>query len=114
MAAVAAMVTATAGGPANSTGMSLNYVLLPEHVTLDACLNLAENQLANTGLDVLQRTTSAAWAQPMNTNLDQIFSVYCIVDRGIALIAGAGEDLDSIDATMSQVFGALDYAFNGK
>lgn len=111
-AAGAMAVMAAATAPAGAIGMSLNYVTLPQHVTLDMCLNLAESQLANSGLSVLQRTTSAAWAEPMNAS--EIYSVYCIVDRGIAVLVGSGDDLDAVDNRLSQIFQNLDYSFNGK
>ncbi len=113
LAAAAALTLATAATPALSVGLSLNYVTLPSHVTLEACLNLAENQFANLGLSVLERTSSAAWAEPIG-GADELYSVYCIIDRSITVVVGAGDDLDQVDSQLGVLVQNLDYAFNGK
>ena len=113
LAAAAALVGVMAASPALSVGVSLNYITLPYHVTLEGCIGLAENQLANLGLSLLERTSEAAWAEPAR-GADELYSVYCIIDRGVAVAVGAGDDLDRVDDQLARLVRNLDYAFNGK
>ena len=81
-----------------AVSMSMNRVMLGTIANVDACVAAGEATFSSTGLRVLERTASAAWAQPFDDTIDQLYAVYCLVDQGIAVIIGSGDDLDAVDA----------------
>lgn len=96
---VAAALWTTA---ASAVSMSMNWIELGSIATVDACVAEGEATLGRNGLNVLDRTASAAWAEA--TVGDELYAIYCILDRGIAVITGSGDNLDSVDATVSRLF----------
>ena len=80
----------------------MNWIELGASITnLDACVAAGEATLRSNGLTVLDRTTSAAWGEhPIQ---DELYAVYCVIDRGIAVVTGAGADIDSVDNMVTRV-----------
>lgn len=72
---------------AGATGMNLNYVTLPQPMTIEQCKAYGRNAMQQAGLELLSDTTEAAWAQ---TNPNVLVSIYCLSEYGIALVAVAG------------------------
>ncbi len=87
--------------PASAVSMSMNWIELGSITNLDACVAAGEATLRSNGLTVLDRTASAAWGEhPVQ---DELYAVYCVIDRGIAVITGAGADIDSVDTMVTRV-----------
>ena len=90
LAVLAAVGLASASTGAVST--SINYVDLAPGTDLQTCLNQGEGALSASGLAILDRTASAAWAESWEA--DALFMVYCIVERGIAVVSASAEQGD--------------------
>ena len=99
---IAGMATIAWQAPAHAVSMSMNWIELgPPHATVDACVSAGQATLGSIGLTVLERTASAAWAEhPVQ---DELYAVYCIIDRGIAVVTGSGQDLDVVDSTVTRI-----------
>lgn len=82
-------------GSAGAVSTSINYVDLPGNMDLQACLSRGDAALSATGLSPLSRTSSAAWAETYET--DALFIVYCIMDRGIAVVSASADQAQRSD-----------------
>lgn len=100
MAAVAAVALWSTAASAE-IAMSMNWLEFGTLGSLDACMAAGEDAFEQLGLRLLSRTDSAAWAESVRT--DELYTVYCIQDRQIIVVVGAGDDLDIIDAMVTRV-----------
>ena len=82
-------------GTASAVSTSINYMDLPPGMDLQTCLNRGDAALSATGLSPLSRTSSAAWAETYEA--DALFIVYCIMDRGIAVVSASAEQAQRSD-----------------
>ncbi|MCB9959046.1 MAG: hypothetical protein H6843_10625 [Rhodospirillaceae bacterium] len=86
---------------ASAVSMSMNWLDFGTLGSVDACIAAGEDAFEQLGLRLLSRTDSAAWAESVRT--DELYTVYCIQDRQIIVVVGAGEDLDIIDGMVTRV-----------
>ena len=85
----------------SAVSMSMNWIDVSAYGTVDACVAAGEATFQRSGLSLLQRTATAAWAE--NSTQDQLYVVYCVMDRGVAVITGSGDNLDAVDAMVTRV-----------
>ena len=88
-------------GSASAASMSMNWIDLGTIPNVDACIAAGENTFLRNGLTILSRSTNAAWGE--NLRQDELYTIYCIMDRGIAVITGAGDDLDAVDGMVTRL-----------
>ena len=93
---------------ASAVSMSMNWIDVSTYGTVDACVAAGEATFRRSGLSVLQRTATAAWAE--NATQDELFVVYCVMDRGVAVITGSGDNLDAVDAMVTQIVNSFGQA----
>lgn len=97
-------------GTASAVATSMNWIELGSIATVDACIATGEAAMTASGLRLLTPTQSAAWAEAQVG--EELYSVYCIVDRGIAVVIGSGtvpgdapDDLDTVTDTINRIIG---------
>lgn len=95
LAAAAFATFGLTAGTANAVSTSINYLILETGMDLQTCLNRGDAALSATGLSPLSRTSSAAWAETYEA--DALFIVYCIMDRGIAVVSASAEQAERSD-----------------
>lgn len=78
-----------AGGPARATGLSMNEVELGPGATLDECRAHGRNTIAQAGLAAMPDAPASAFG---TTPSNELAAIYCLPQRGIAIIAVAGSD----------------------
>jgi hypothetical protein len=76
-------------GTASAVSTSINYIDLAPGTDLQSCLQQGDAALTATGLSLLSRTSSAAWAE--SHQADALFMVYCITERQIAVVSASAE-----------------------
>ncbi|MCA8906487.1 MAG: hypothetical protein KDA49_02560 [Rhodospirillaceae bacterium] len=86
---------------ASAVSMSMNWLEFGTLSSVDACMAAGEDAFEQIGLRLLSRTESAAWAESPRT--EELYTVYCIQDRQIIVVVGAGDDLDIIDEMVTRI-----------
>lgn len=104
--AVLLATLAVAGHP-RAAGISMGHEYLPPGMNLAQCLGRAQQAIVAVGLRLMTTTRDAAWGE--NAAQDQLYSIYCIPDRGVAMVVGAADDSADVDP----VVGRLRQAFGG-
>ena len=92
-------------GGARGAGMSIGYEVLAPRTTQADCLARASQAIQAAGLRPLRPTSDAAWGE--NAAADQLYTIYCLADRGIAMVAGAADSSAPADAVVSRLRQAL-------
>jgi len=86
-----------AGGAA-AAGLSINHVPMPSGVNLQGCLQRGNAALQQAGLRLLNGTPAAVWAE--NDAANQVYTVYCVMETGTMVVAGAGPTGQSVQGTV--------------
>lgn len=89
--------------PATSfgAGISVGHELLPQGTTLATCLARAQQAIQQIGLRPLSTTPDAAWGENLASN--ELYTIYCVPARGIAVLIGASERSQQVDPTVSRL-----------
>lgn len=83
------MVFAWSVAPAGAAGLSMNEVELRAGATLDECRALGRAAIAQAGLAAMPEAPSSVFG---TTPSNELATIYCLPQRGIAIIAVAGSD----------------------
>lgn len=78
--------------PAGAIGLSMNEVALPSGATLDDCKATGRAALQQAGLRGMPESPASVFASSADNDLA---AIYCLPQRGIAIIAIAGPDNQS-------------------
>jgi hypothetical protein len=80
---------ATFAAPASATGLSMNEVELRAGATLDDCKAAGRAAIAQAGLQAMPEAPLSVFGSTPN---NELIAIYCLPQRGIAIIAVAGSD----------------------
>lgn len=84
-----------------AASMSMGHEYLAPGTSLAQCLSRAQQAFLSVGLRLITTTQDAAWAE--NAAADQLYSIYCIADRGVAMVIGAAENTEDADPVVSRL-----------
>ncbi len=87
------------GGTAAAVGLSVGHEPLPQGMGQGACLDRAAEAVAAQGLRQLNRDNRAVFAE--NRGANQVFSIYCIADRGVVTVIGAADRYEQVEGMVS-------------
>ncbi len=87
--------------PAVAAGLSLGHEFLPNGTALGTCMARATAAVQMVGLRLMNPTTSAVWAE--NAQQDQLYVLYCIPERGVLTITGAGDRFEDVDPWVTRL-----------
>ncbi len=90
-----------AAGGVGAAGLSINHLPLPSGSNLQSCLQRGGAAMQQVGLRRLNDTAAATWAE--NTTSDQLYTIYCVMETGTMVIAGAGPTAESVSGTVSAI-----------
>lgn len=76
-------------GAVGATGISMNEVELRAGATLDGCRALGRAVIAQAGLAAMPDAPASVFG---TTPSNELATIYCLPQRGIAIIAVAGSD----------------------
>jgi hypothetical protein len=84
-----AVALASVGAPASATGLSMNEVELRAGATIDDCKTAGRAAIAQAGLRAMPDSPASVFG---STPSNELIAIYCLPQRGIAIIAVAGSD----------------------
>ncbi|WP_160121134.1 hypothetical protein [Rhodovarius lipocyclicus] len=101
---LATALAAALSSGAGATGISVNNEQLQAGTTLGVCMARAAAAIGQAGIRPLNPTSSAAWGE-----LDggRIFTIYCIPQNNVAIIVGAGNRYEDVDAHVTTLRNAF-------
>lgn len=97
--ALALLAAASLAGTAAAVGLSVGHEALPQGMSQAACLDHASDAYAAQGLRQLNRDNRAVFAE--NRGANQVFSIYCVADRGVVTVIGAADRFEQVEATVT-------------
>jgi hypothetical protein len=86
-------------GTAAAVGISVGHEVLPPGMGQSACLDRAADAIASQGLRQLNRDNRAVFAENRGSN--QVYSLYCIADRGVVTVIGAADRFEQVEGTVT-------------
>jgi hypothetical protein len=75
--------------PTFATGLSMNEVELRAGATIDDCKTAAHAAITQAGLSAMPDSPASVFGATAN---NELIAIYCLPQRGIAIIAVAGSD----------------------
>jgi hypothetical protein len=92
-------------GPAAGAGLSIGHEWLPTGAPLADCMARATQAVRNVGLNLMNPTSRAVWAE--NAAQDQLYVFYCIPERNVVTITGTAGRFEDVDPTVTRLRDAL-------
>ncbi|WP_431285531.1 hypothetical protein ACQW02_12280 [Humitalea sp. 24SJ18S-53] len=92
-------------GSAGAVGLSVGHEVLPAGTAQSACLDSAAEAFASQGLRQLNRDARAVFAENRESN--QVFSIYCVADRGVVTVIGAADRFEQVASVVTALRTAL-------
>jgi hypothetical protein len=86
---VLAAALAGFAAPASATGLSMNEVELRAGATIDDCKAAGRAAISQAGLNAMPDSPAAVFG---STASNELVAIYCLPQRGIAVIGVAGAD----------------------
>lgn len=84
-----AVLLGTLAAPALATGISMNEVELRAGATVEDCKAAGRAAISQAGLRALPESPASVFGA---TSTDELVAIYCLPQRGIAVIGVAGTD----------------------
>jgi hypothetical protein len=103
-ACLAAAFAALLPAVAPATSISMNEVVLPQGATLETCKAAARDAVSRAGLAPLPEAPASVFGEGQS---GLIAAIYCLPDRGIAMIGVAAESNDATRATLFALMQAM-------
>ena len=99
-----AALVAVIAAPAFATGLSMNEVALAPGTTMEQCKAQGRAALAKAGLGAMPESPASVFAGGKN---GELAAVYCMPQRGIAIVGVAGSDNALTRPILFAVMGAM-------
>ncbi|NGM24133.1 hypothetical protein G3576_29270 [Roseomonas stagni] len=96
---IALMLLATA--PAGAAGLSVGHEWLNEGAPLQECMNRATRAVQQVGLQLMNPTSRAVWAE--NRAQDQLYVFYCIPERNVVTVTGTAARFEDVDPVVTRL-----------
>ncbi|WP_203072394.1 hypothetical protein [Falsiroseomonas ponticola] len=96
-----ALMLLAAAPQAGAAGLSVGHEWLDSGASLQACMNRATQAVRQVGLQLMDPTSRAVWAE--NRAQDQLYVFYCIPERNVVTVTGTASRFEDVDPVVTQL-----------